>query len=901
MPKRLYAVLLSFAMVLGLANFTFVEGADLQNHWNLVGLTDVSFEGNSGEWEGLTIDATNGKFSPRASDVQVNAGTIVIVPTIQSNNNLEIVITLSGGSTTVNVEGTSYFSNNYQLVIPVNAEQSGNNVAITFTEQAYLSEIAVNEITPFPGEVEQVDAKDKTWTLTLSSTAIPNLEGNTGEFDGLMLDATNGKFNPGENHTQVNAGTVLYIPVTTDESGVSLTLSGTTDGSTPMDVLVDGEKFQTNQSIPLDVTNTRWVTVNIETSGYMSAIFMDYGSDSGYGVPTVTANDKVWDFSGQNGLNLQGTKGTYDGIQIDALVGKVSSRPETGDTQINAGTVFYLPVASDETIALNIAGNNYNNLTLYFGNEEVNIGQEYFFTCDSPTYIPLQFKSADGNGSAYITSISLDYSSDSDYVNHEVIVGSSSEADYATISEALSNETSSSSTPLIVTIEPGTYEEKLDISQPYVTLRSSTGNAKDVVIQHHYYSSNTYDQDGNYAPVDQYDIGTDQCATILVKSTANNFTISNITVKNTYNTEFKTAEGEQTPAVALSTQADKVTIDQCRVIGRQDTLYVKGQGNRVYVNDSYIEGTVDFIFGDADAFFDNCSLHMAYFTGKDNGYFTAPNTKKGSTGLVFYQCNLTADSRMNEVSLGRPWQNEIYQELVVQGGQNVVESYDEDKPRTGYENVSSSTTFIDCTMTSDIQTARWNLWTRKDTEGNTINVTYEKTVRFMEYNSKDETGSLLSINPEDIVLGKMEVVEDIPTLVSTTLSSMRIGEDSTYWSPNISGGVPDVDVPEEEEPTVPENPNVPEEPTNPDQESPAEEPNNPSTDDPSGNAPNDDESSNVSGTNEGTDQISEEASVTVNETEEVQTGDSTATILIVMLGVSALLTTAIIIRYRLKY
>ena len=54
-----------------------------------------------------------------------------------------------------------------------------------------------------------------------------------------------------------------------------------------------------------------------------------------------------------------------------------------------------------------------------------------------------------------------------------------------------------------------------------------------------------------------------------------------------------------------------------RIIGRQDTLYVQGAGNRVYVDGGYIEGTVDFVFGDANAYFACTELHMAAFAWQE--------------------------------------------------------------------------------------------------------------------------------------------------------------------------------------------------------------------------------------------------------------------------------------------
>ncbi|WP_231942458.1 hypothetical protein [Bifidobacterium longum] len=49
---------------------------------------------------------------------------------------------------------------------------------------------------------------------------------------------------------------------------------------------------------------------------------------------------------------------------------------------------------------------------------------------------------------------------------------------------------------------------------------------------------------------------------------------------------------------------------------------------------------------------------MAAFAGKNNGYFTAANTKKSGVGLVFDRCNLTVAAAYDDdakLSLGRPW------------------------------------------------------------------------------------------------------------------------------------------------------------------------------------------------------------------------------------------------------
>ena len=60
-------------------------------------------------------------------------------------------------------------------------------------------------------------------------------------------------------------------------------------------------------------------------------------------------------------------------------------------------------------------------------------------------------------------------------------------------------------------------------------MKSISGNPESVIIQSDYYSSNTFDDEGNFIPQDDKDVGTDQSGTVLLTSKATNFTAYNIT------------------------------------------------------------------------------------------------------------------------------------------------------------------------------------------------------------------------------------------------------------------------------------------------------------------------------------------------------------------------------------
>jgi pectin methylesterase-like acyl-CoA thioesterase len=112
--------------------------------------------------------------------------------------------------------------------------------------------------------------------------------------------------------------------------------------------------------------------------------------------------------------------------------------------------------------------------------------------------------------------------------------------------------------------------------------------------------------------------------------------------------------------------ADRAVFRQVRLLGNQDTLYAASANcnpdgdpcipTRQYFADCYIEGNVDFIFGDAKAFFDRCEIHS---TAHQGGYITAQGKHYASedSGFVFRDCTLTAAPGVTGVYLGRPWRS----------------------------------------------------------------------------------------------------------------------------------------------------------------------------------------------------------------------------------------------------
>jgi pectinesterase len=132
------------------------------------------------------------------------------------------------------------------------------------------------------------------------------------------------------------------------------------------------------------------------------------------------------------------------------------------------------------------------------------------------------------------------------------------------------------------------------------------------------------------------------------------------------NVTFENTAGNTGQAVAAAVRADRAVFKHCLFLGHQDTLFAD-YGRQYYV-DSYIEGGVDFIFGNATAVFDRTEIHA-----NGPGYLTAQSrTSPGqTTGYVILNSRVTSryeagneangagkeseESAGGKVFLGRPW------------------------------------------------------------------------------------------------------------------------------------------------------------------------------------------------------------------------------------------------------
>jgi pectin methylesterase-like acyl-CoA thioesterase len=194
----------------------------------------------------------------------------------------------------------------------------------------------------------------------------------------------------------------------------------------------------------------------------------------------------------------------------------------------------------------------------------------------------------------------------------------------------------------VISIAPGTYREVLTIDKPHMQLRSPDADAAKTEI--------VFDKSAGTAG------GTTHSATVNV--TGDDFLAENLTFRNDFNAHHQqVSQGSQ--ALALRVTGDRAIFRNMRFLGNQDTLYAanppgKSTPSRQYFANCFIEGNVDFIFGDSKAFFDHCEIKSTLHGG---GYVTAQskNSPSQDSAYVFDHCRLTAYPGVAHVWLGRPW------------------------------------------------------------------------------------------------------------------------------------------------------------------------------------------------------------------------------------------------------
>lgn len=254
--------------------------------------------------------------------------------------------------------------------------------------------------------------------------------------------------------------------------------------------------------------------------------------------------------------------------------------------------------------------------------------------------------------------------------------------------------------PATLYLHKGIYRERIAITRPGLTIIGDS-------------PEHTIITGGLYGKMPMEDIGkrgTFRTYSCLIA--AHDITVKNVTFENTSGKGTDVGQ-----ALALYADGDRLVFENCHFLGNQDTLFTAplppkeiepggftGPGQslprvsgRHYYKNCYLEGDIDFVFGGATAYFENCELFSKNTEKTVNSYVTAASTPKDQNyGYVMKNCRFTSCCPPHSAYLGRPWRE------------------------------YAKTVLIDCWIGEHIFPEGWHDWNKPEAQS---------TVFYAEYNS----------------------------------------------------------------------------------------------------------------------------------------------------------------------
>jgi exo-poly-alpha-galacturonosidase len=430
----------------------------------------------------------------------------------------------------------------------------------------------------------------------------------------------------------------------------------------------------------------------------------------------------VWSFDDKtvSTTTLAGYKGML-------VTGIVSNRLAQGDLTAKTGATIKIPVTVGDKVSIsyyyaaNFSIESGAPISTTSGSTSLLENTEYTYTgvgVANPGYVTITLL---GTAlTSYFTNIQIGGSS-----AYKPIITVGTAKDYQTINAALiavSNMVRTATDRVTIMIDPGNYEEMVEITQPNITLKNAAVSPninllnKGVDIDagavritsyygigYNYYSMKSnqkWDADvlrvnkengyQTYTNVSGTTNNSFWNATLLVG--ANGFTAENIIIENSYNQYISLKESqdvvelasgnkgirpttygsvavqdkafvERAAAIAVKNNVDKVILNQCRVVGRQDSFF-GGSNARVVVYKGVMMGSTDYLFGGMNAVFYKTDLAMnTSNSSSDASYITAAQQATGR-GYLMYECKVTTAIPGTETAstyrskpgyFGRPW------------------------------------------------------------------------------------------------------------------------------------------------------------------------------------------------------------------------------------------------------
>ena len=260
----------------------------------------------------------------------------------------------------------------------------------------------------------------------------------------------------------------------------------------------------------------------------------------------------------------------------------------------------------------------------------------------------------------------------------DVIVDPNGKGDYTSIQDAIDAVPSNRTEPYLIFVANGTYEEFINVPKikPFIHLIGQD-KEKTIIARKLTSASNATGDGGEEAWQYSWRNEANQSQRFQEAVTmiyATDFYAENISFVNTWGTEKLIGP----MAEAMYTANDRIAFYNCKFRSFQDTWQTKVQSSsenginaRHYASDCWIEGAVDYFYGNGNVLIENTTLYNVRY----GSVITAANHTTGTNwGYVFTNCTVDGINKVDPdkygtesldyqpskgtaQTLGRPWQN----------------------------------------------------------------------------------------------------------------------------------------------------------------------------------------------------------------------------------------------------
>ena len=373
---------------------------------------------------------------------------------------------------------------------------------------------------------------------------------------------------------------------------------------------------------------------------------------------------------------------TFSGAPTLGNSGKVqvfnSSGTSVASVDMSATTVNDT-IGGTAFILLNPVYVDGNSAVIYLKTKALSYGQTYYVTVDAGAIKP------PGGGTLSITGTTawrFTTAGAAPSSLSALSVALDGSGQFCTVQGATDALPANNTAASTITIKAGMYHEIMHVkSKSNITLHGL--DRKQTIIL----GTNNNTQQGTNASTSN--------RPLLSFDTTNGLVIDNLTIHN-----LTPQGGSQAEALSLKA-CDKCKITNADILSLQDTLLWSG---RVYADNCYIAGNVDYVWGTGVAYFNSCEIH----TVGRSGVLVQSRNAAGAYGYVFVDSKLTADSAATNNMLARI-------DVSAYPGSHVA--------------------YINCQMTN-IAAAGWTA-----TGG-----TPTSALRYWEYQSTDASGNALNVS-----------------------------------------------------------------------------------------------------------------------------------------------------------